>query len=134
MKRRYKIGFTAGTWDFVHAGHVLHFKECKQHCDYLIVGLQTDPSVRKGKNKPVMSLEERYIMLKANKWVDAVMVYDEEDEVYNWDFEMPIDVRFMGEDHKGNHHSIRAEVIYTKRDHEYSSTNLRKKINSSGFR
>ena len=133
---RPKIGFTFGAFDFVHAGHVLHLQECKKHCDYLIVGLQTDPSIdRPHKNKPVMSLEERIIMLRANKYVDAILVYENEKEVYFLDQWLP-DIRFMGKDHwekclKKKHHPINAKVIYTSREHNYSSSALRDKIKNA---
>lgn len=128
--RALKIGFTAGSWDFVHAGHCLHFEECKKHCDFLIVGLQTDPSIdRLEKNKPIMSLEERYLMLRANRYVDAILIYTTEAELHKLDLWLPVDVRFMGEDHKGKeHHVIEAEVIYTSRKHNHSSSELRKRL------
>ena len=119
-----KIGITFGAFDFVQAGHCLHFQECKKYCDYLIVALQTNPQIdRPDKNKPVMSLEERQIMLRANKYVDAVLVYENELEVYKLDQWLG-DVRFMGEDHnKGKkHHKIKAKIIYTSRKHNWSST------------
>lgn len=124
-----RVGLTAGTWDFVHAGHCLHFEECKQYCDYLIVAMQTDPSVdRPGKCKPIMNVEERYTMLRANRYIDAVMLYEREDELYALDLWLPIDVRFMGEDHAGReHHPIKAKLIYTTRSHDYSSTTLRRR-------
>lgn len=130
------VGVTFGAFDFVHAGHVLHFEECKKHCDYLIVAVQTDPSVdRPHKNKPIMSLDERVIMLRANKYVDAVLVYENEKEVYTLDQWLG-DVRFMGKDHwekclKKKHHPIQAKVVYTSRDHNYSSSNIRMRCKES---
>src|SRR3990167_10940353 len=127
MRSKDKIGFTAGAFDFVHAGHCLHFEECKKHCDYLIVALQTDPSIdRPEKNKPIMSLEERYIMLQSNKYVDAILIYKTEKELHKLDQWLP-DVRFMGQDHfikclKKKHHPINAKVVYTSRNHNYSSS------------
>lgn len=131
-----KIGITFGAFDMVHAGHVLHFQECKKYCDYLIVALQTDPSIdRPSKSKPIMSIEERQIILRANKYVDAVLIYENEQEVYKLDQWLG-DVRFMGEDHfnkclKKKHHPIRAQVIYTSRKHNYSSTELRNRIKNA---
>src|SRR3990167_4404235 len=97
----YRIGLTAGTFDLVHSGHCLHFELCKNHCEYLIVALQRDPSLeRPEKNKPILTLEERYQMLRANRWVDCVIMYDREEELYGIDMWLPT-VRFMGIDHKG---------------------------------
>ena len=129
MPQSKKIGMTAGSWDFVHAGHVLHFEECKKHCDYLVVAMQMDPSLsRREKHKPVMSLEERFIMLNACKYVDMVVLYNSEQDLYKLDLWLPIDVRFMGEDHKSRkHHKINAKIVYTSRKHYYSSTNLRER-------
>ena len=77
-----KIGITCSTFDLFHAGHVLMLEECKQHCDYLICALQTDPTIdRPGKNRPVQSLVERYIQLNAVKWVDKIIPYSTEAEL-----------------------------------------------------
>ena len=126
---RKRIGITFGAWDMVHPGHCLHFKECKKYCDYLIVGLQIDPSIdRPQKNKPIMSVEERRIMLEANKYVDAVLIYESEEEVRELDKWLG-DIRFMGEDHSGGkHHYIKAKIIYTSRKHNHSSSDLRKRL------
>ena len=73
------IGFTCGAFDLLHAGHVVMFKEAKQNCDYLIVGLQTEPSIdRQEKNQPVQSIYERYVQLQAVKYIDEVIPYDTE--------------------------------------------------------
>ena len=75
-------GFTCGAFDLLHTGHALMLKECKEYCDYLIVGLQRDPTIdRPEKNKPVQSYEERDIMLKSIRWVDEVVYYDTEDDL-----------------------------------------------------
>lgn len=122
------IGLTAGAWDFVHAGHCLHFAECKRHCDYLIVALQVDPSIdRSGKHKPIMSVYERWIMLKANKYVDEIITYVTEEELQDMDNTLKVNVRFMGEDHKDKKHHWTAPVTYTPRRHNYSSTNIRER-------
>jgi glycerol-3-phosphate cytidylyltransferase len=78
-----KIGFTCGAFDLFHAGHMLMFKECKEYCDYLIVGLHTDPTIdRPEKNKPIQSIEERMIQLEAIKYIDKIITYDTEQELY----------------------------------------------------
>lgn len=127
------IGFTCGAFDFVHAGHVMMFEECKKYCDYLIVGLQTDPSIdRKEKNKPIMSLEERYRMLRGNKWIDAILVYERQEELYQLAKWLPIDVRFVGEDYKDKKitSTFSAKIIYNKR-YGYSSRELRKRVHDA---
>ena len=126
-RRKIKVGFFPGVFDFVHAGHVIAFEEAKQHCDYLIVGLQTDPSIdRKWKKKPIMSLEERWRMLRGNRWVDAILVYETERErevLKSW---LPYDIYFVGQDH------VKSKYFKLSRNHEYSSTNIREKVKSSG--
>ena len=97
-----KVGFTCGAFDLLHTGHALMLKECKDHCDYLIVGLQRDPSVdRTSKNKPVQSYEERDIMLSSIKWVDEIVYYDTEEELGLLLRSLPIDIRIIGSDWKG---------------------------------
>lgn len=125
-----KIGFFPGVWDLVHTGHVMAFEEAKGKCDYLIVGLQTDPSVdRPQKNKPVMLVEERYKILRGNKWIDAVIVYQTEAELKYLDSWLPVDVRFCGEDKKVEEpYLTKAKMCYVSRNHNYSSSELRKRI------
>ena len=125
-------GFTCGAFDLLHAGHALMFEECKKHCDYLIVGLQRDPSVdRKNKNKPVQEYEERDIMLKSIRWVDEVVYYDTEEDLHGLLKTLKIDVRIVGEDWKGKPftgHELPIRVVFNSRDHEYSTSNLRKRV------
>ena len=100
--KKYKIGFTCGAFDLTHCGHYLMFKECKQQCDYLIVGLQTDPSIdRLDKNKPIQSLFERKIQLDSCKYVDKIVVYKTEKDLFKLLKKINPDVRFMGADWKG---------------------------------
>ncbi len=127
-------GFTAGAMDLLHAGHVLMLKECRSQCDYLVVGLQTDPSVdRPDKHKPIESLEERRIRLEGCKYVDEIVVYDTEVDLYNLLQKLNPDVRFMGADWKDRPNYSRdklpnIKVIYNSRDHNFSSSNLRERI------
>lgn len=125
-------GFTCGTLDLLHAGHVLMLKECKAQCDFLIVGLQTDPTIdRPEKHKPVESVEERKIRLQGCKYVDKIITYDTEGDLYNLLKELKPDVRFIGEDWKGKHFTgddLPIKVIFNSRDHQYSSTELRNRI------
>jgi glycerol-3-phosphate cytidylyltransferase len=127
-------GFTCGAFDLLHAGHVLMLKECKESCDYLIVGLQIDPSFdRPDKNKPVETLEERMIRLQGCKYVDEIVVYKDEVDLFHLLQKVNPDVRFMGADWKNKPNYSRdklpkMKVIYNSRDHGYSSSNLRKRI------
>jgi len=134
LKGIMKIGFTCGAFDLCHAGHVLMFKECKEHCDYLIVGLHTDPTIdRPEKNKPIQSLEERLIQLEAIKYIDKVVTYDTEKELYEILSKNPhsIDVRIIGADWKGKEFTgsdLAMPVIFNSRTHSYSTSELRKRI------
>lgn len=139
-----KIGFTCSSFDLCHAGHMLLFKEAKQHCDYLIVGLQDDPSVDnsinmkyrgKLKNKPIMSLEERKIILEGIKYIDEIFIYRDEEDLYKnierLAKEGLYQIRFIGEDYKGRHYTgddIPHEIYYVSRDHGYSTTELRSRV------
>lgn len=129
-----KIGFTCGTFDICHAGHMLMFKECKEHCDFLIVGLQTDPTLdRPEKNKPVQSIEERMIQLEAVKYIDKIITYSTEKDLYEILSKNPheINIRIVGADWEGKPftgHDLAIETMFNSRNHSYSSSNLRKRI------
>ena len=128
------IGFTCGAFDLTHAGHYLMFEECRKQCDFLIVGLQVDPSVdRKDKSKPIQTLKERKIQLQACRYVDKVVVYDTEVGLYKLLKKLKPDIRFIGADWKNKENYSRdrlpsMKVIYNSRNHNYSSTNLKKRI------
>lgn len=126
------IGFTCGAFDLLHAGHIVMFKEAQSHCDYLIVGLQTDPSLdRKDKNKPIQSVYERYIQLYAIKYIDEIIPYDTEGSLLDLLQSVPIDIRFLGEDHKESSFTgdnLEIDTHFTSRKHSFSTTNLRRKI------
>lgn len=125
-------GFTCGCFDLLHAGHVVMLKEAKRHCEYLIVGLQTDPSIdRQSKNSPIQSVYERYIQLSALGVVDKVIPYDTEQSLIDLLESQDIDVRFIGEDYvdktfTGDYLPIK--IHYTNRKHSFSTTNLRHKV------
>ncbi len=129
-----KKGFTAGAFDLCHAGHMLVFKECKNVCDYLIVGLQTDPSLdRPEKNKPVMSLEERGIILESVKYIDEIVVYEREADLYNIlkENKLGIDIRIVGADWRGKEftgHDLPIPVHFNARDHDFSTSELRRRV------
>ena len=131
-----KIGITFSTFDLLHAGHVAMLAEAKNHCDYLIAGLQTDPTIdRDSKNAPVQSIVERQIQLACNRFVDEIVVYQTEKDLEDILLSMPIDVRILGieyadKDFTGkdicNKRGI--EIVYNGRDHSFSSSNLRKRV------
>ena len=130
-----RIGFTCGAFDLLHAGHVVMLEEAKNNCDYLIVGLQSDPTLdRSDKNKPVQSIYERFIQLNGIKYVDEVIPYDREETLMDILNTKPIDVRFVGEEYEekqftGSHLPI--EIDYTSRQHTFSSTDLRKRVRNA---
>lgn len=129
-KHRPTIGFFPGVFDLLHPGHVVAFKEAKEHCDILIIGLQSDPTIdRPDKNKPIMTKEERRIILEGIKYVDEIIDYDTEDELNNLDDTLEADIRFIGEDHRDKlFNPIKTKIIYLSRNHNWSSRNLRKRI------
>lgn len=122
------IGFTCGAMDLLHAGHVLMLKECKSKCDFLIVGLQTDPSIdRKNKHKPIESIKERMIRLEGCKYVDKIIIYKTESDLFNLLKKIKPDIRFLGKDHKGKAFTgdhLPIKIIFNSRNHKYSSSNL----------
>jgi glycerol-3-phosphate cytidylyltransferase len=126
------IGFTCGAFDITHAGHYLMFEENKKKCDLLIVGLQTDPSIdRESKHKPIQSIKERLIQLKACKYIDKVFIYKTESDLIELLKKINPDVRFLGMDWKGKKFTgkeLPIKVIYNNRSHNYSSSNLRERI------
>ena len=127
-----KIGFTCSCFDLFHAGHVMMLKEAKTQCDYLIVGLQTDPTIdRPQKNKPVQSILERYIQLEACKYVDQIVPYATEKDLKDLLVSYPIDVRIIGEEYRNQQftgYNLPMEVYFNSRQHSFSSTELRARI------
>lgn len=131
-----RVGITFGAFDLLHAGHCLMLQEAKSQCDYLIVGLQTDPTIdRPQKNKPVQSLVERYIQLKAISVVDEIIPYQTEAELLEIIKAIPIDVRIIGADYlnkvftgKDLADELGIETYYNRRDHAFSTTNLRLRV------
>ena len=131
-----KIGFTCSTFDLLHAGHITMLEEAKHHCDYLIVGLQNDPTEdRPEKNKPVQSIVERQIQLAAVKYVDEIVIYNTEQDLVDLLLTLPIDVRVLGDEYKSKDFTGKdiakqrgCKIIYNGRDHSFSSTSLRKRV------
>lgn len=128
-----KVGFVCSAFDLFHAGHVLMLKEAKSQCDYLIVGLQTDPTIdRPGiKNKPVQSMFERFAQVDGCKYVDEIIPYETEKELMDILLSYPIDVRIIGEEYIGKQftgHELNIETYFNKRQHSFSSSELRKRL------
>ena len=131
-----KIGITFSTFDMLHAGHIAMLSEAKNHCDYLIAGLQTDPTIdRETKNAPIQSIVERQIQLAANRHVDEIVVYQTEQDLIDILLTLPIDVRILGVEYENQMFTGREEcerrgieLIFNKRDHSFSSSSLRKRV------
>ena len=130
-----KKGFACGVFDIFHAGHVLMLKECKEHCDYSIVGLNTaenfSADINPRKRKPVYSIEERKLIIQSCRYVDEVLTYNSEDELYEIMKAKKINIRFLGEDYKGKPITgadLGIEIYYTGRSHGYSTTNVINRI------
>lgn len=136
------IGITFGSFDLLHVGHVTMLQECKRQCDLLIVGLQTDPTIdRPEKNKPVQTTFERYTQLNALSCVDHIIPYDTELDLLNILSISNITKRFIGEDYYGKYihgsdicENRGIEICYTRRLHNYSSSELRKRVVNDTYR
>ena len=132
-----RIGITFSTFDMLHAGHIAMLAEARNHCDYLIAGLQTDPTIDRPetKNKPVQSIVERQIQLAACRYVDEVVVYQTEQDLVDLLLILPLDVRVLGVEYEGKHFSGKyecekreIELVFNGRDHSFSSSSLRKRV------
>jgi glycerol-3-phosphate cytidylyltransferase len=128
-----RVGIVASCFDLFHAGHVLMLMEAKDECDRLVVALQSDPTIdRPEKNKPIQALSERYIQLEACKYVDQIVPYDTEADLYNLLAGFDWDVRFLGADYFNRTDftgvDLDIPIHYCSRKHDYSSSNLRDRI------
>jgi glycerol-3-phosphate cytidylyltransferase len=132
-----KIGITFSTFDLLHAGHIAMLAEAKNHCDYLIAGLQTDPTIDRpdSKNPPVQSIVERQIQLSATRFVDEIVVYQTEKDLEDILLTLPIDVRILGVEYEDKDFTGRKiciergiELVFNRRDHSFSSSSLRKRV------
>ena len=141
MRLSYKdcgtIGFTCSTFDLLHAGHITMLEEAKHHCDYLIVGLQTDPTIDRPdtKNQPVQTLVERQIQLAAVKYIDEIVCYATEQDLEDLLLTLPINVRVLGVEYKDNDFTGKKickdrniKLVFNGRDHSFSSTSLRQRV------
>lgn len=131
-----KVGITFSAFDLLHAGHIKMLEEAKRQCDYLIVGLQTDPTIdRPEKNKPTQSVVERYIQLKGCKFVDEIVPYATEQDLEDILRAFHIDVRILGDEYEHKNFTGRQyceekgiELYFNTRDHRFSSSSLRKEV------
>ena len=132
-----KIGIVFSTFDLLHAGHIAMLAEVKNHCDYLIAGLQTDPTIDRpdSKNAPIQSIVERQITLSATRYVDEIVVYQTEKDLEDILLTLPIDVRILGIEYADKEFTGKEickkrgiEIVYNGRDHSFSSSSLRKRV------
>jgi glycerol-3-phosphate cytidylyltransferase len=132
-----KIGITFSAFDMLHAGHIAMLAEAKNHCDYLIAALQTDPTIDRPdtKNAPIQSVVERQIQLAACRYVDEVVVYQTEQDLIDLLLILPIDVRILGveyenKEYTGKHEGMRRNItpIFNGRNHSFSSSGLRNRV------
>jgi|TARA_B100001093_G_C26618860_1_gene923646 glycerol-3-phosphate cytidylyltransferase len=131
-----KVGFTASTFDLLHAGHVQMLREAKEQCDYLMVGLQMDPSGdRPEKNGPIQTVVERYTQLKAVSYVDEIIPYSSEQDLEDILEMYTIHVRILGEEYRDKDFTGKdicrkrdIDLYFNRRDHRFSSSGLRKRV------
>jgi glycerol-3-phosphate cytidylyltransferase len=130
-----RVGFTASAFDLLHAGHVQMLREAKDQCDYLICGLNIDPTGRPGKNSPIQTVVERYTQLKAVSYVNEIIPYNTEEDLLDILAMYHIDVRILGEEYRDKEFTGKdicrkrdIELYFNKRDHRFSSSNLRGRV------
>ena len=132
-----RVGITFSTFDLLHAGHIGMLREAKSNCDYLIVGLQSDPTIDRPetKNKPIQTMVERYAQLNALKFVDEIVPYQTEEDVIDILELFQIDVRVLGEEYRDKDFTGKdvcrkrdIDLYFNKRDHRFSSSDLRKRV------
>lgn len=142
MKKRSQrtVGITFSTFDLLHAGHVAMLREAKNHCDYLIAGIQTDPTIDRPdtKNKPVQTLVERYAQLAAVKYVDEIIPYQTEQDLIDILNMYEIDIRILGEEYKDKDFTGKdacnkrgIDLYFNKREHRFSTSDLRERVENA---
>ena len=132
-------GFTASSFDLFHSGHVAMLKEARSNCDYMIVGLQTDPTLdRPEKNQPIQSVFERYVQLEGCKYIDEIIPYATEQDLQDILLTYDINKRFIGEEYKSKDFTGKQlcvdkgiEIHYNSRQHSFSTSGLRKRISEA---
>jgi glycerol-3-phosphate cytidylyltransferase len=132
-----RVGIVFSSFDLFHAGHVAMLAEAKNHCDYLIAALQTDPTIDRPdtKNPPIQSIVERQIQVSTNRNVDEVVVYQTEKDLEDLLLILPVDVRILGVEYADKDFTGKdicnkrgIEIVYNGRDHSFSSSSLRKRV------
>jgi len=135
-----KVGITFSTFDLLHAGHIGMLREAKTHCDYLIVGLQSDPTIDRPdtKNRPIQTMVERYAQLNALKFVDEIVPYQTEEDVIDILELFNVHIRFLGEEYRDKDFTGKdvcrkrdIDLHFNKRDHRFSSSDLRKRVHDA---
>ena len=134
-----KIGIVFSQFDILHAGHIAMLSEAKNHCDYLIAGLQNNAQWdRPDKNAPIQSIVERQISLSAVRFVDEIVVYNTEKDLEDILLTLPVDVRILGVEYMEKDFTGRAicekrkiELVFNSRDHSFSSSSLRKRVSEA---
>lgn len=132
------IGFTASTFDLLHAGHIIMLEEAKEFCDFLVIGLLTDPTISRPdtKRQPIQSTFERYVQVQALDVVDMVVPFDTEQDLEDMLLCVMPDIRFVGEEYRGTNHTGSyiqdIEIMYNSRKHSFSSTSLRERVIKAG--
>ena len=143
MNGNKRIGFTCSTFDLLHAGHVAMLREAKEHCDYLICGLQTDPTIDRPdtKNAPVQTLVERYTQLNAVEYVDEIIPYQTEQDLVDIFSMYHITVRVLGEEYREKDFTGKdicrkrgIDLYFKKREHRFSTTDLRERVSNEPSR
>ena len=132
-------GITFSSFDLFHSGHVAMLKEARQNCDYLIVGLQTDPTLdRPEKNQPIQSVFERYVQLEGCKYIDEIIPYATEQDLVDILLTYNINARFVGEEYKTKEFTGKQicvdkgiKIHYNSRQHSFSTSGLRKRISEA---
>lgn len=132
-KQRKKIGYTCSAFDLCHAGHIAMLAEAKANCDFLIVGLLTDPTIdRPIKNKPIQSIFERWLQIQGLEYVDMIIPFETEQDIIDQLLVIQPHIRFCGEEYKGKKHTgsdlPNIQIYYNKRKHSFSTTELRNRI------
>ena len=133
------VGFTCSAFDLLHAGHVQMLRDAKEQCDYLMCGLQVDPTLdRPEKNQPIQTVVERYAQLKALRYVDEIIPYSTESDLEDILQMYHINVRILGEEYRDGNFTGRAicnsrdiDLYFNKRDHRFSTSDLRKRVSNA---
>jgi glycerol-3-phosphate cytidylyltransferase len=130
------VGFTCSAFDLLHSGHIAMLREAKSQCDYLICGLQVDPSLdREEKNTPIQTIVERYTQLQAISYVDEIIPYVTEEDLLDIISMLPINVRILGDEYRNKEFTGKEicqkrgiKLYFNNRDHNFSTSSLRKKV------